>query len=162
MAYESGPDGIDIRYIPVEECESEHSLEIQLGFLYKLYKEANREDDLKIVPLYVGDIDEDKYHDYAKVLLPLFDDERTIFIISSDFCHWGEQYNFTPVNIDKKKQKPWFIYRSVKALDYLAFGLIQGHMFEEFTRYLNVTKTSICGKSAIQLFLAIIESKENN
>lgn len=36
----------------------------------------------------VGEIDglEDYY---GKILAKYFDDENSIFIISSDFCHWG-------------------------------------------------------------------------
>lgn len=31
---------------------------------------------------------------YGRILAQEFDQENTIFIISSDFCHWGSRFNF--------------------------------------------------------------------
>lgn len=42
----------------------------------------------------VGQIPSDKFSDYAKALLPLFLDDRTLFVVSSDFCHWGERFDY--------------------------------------------------------------------
>ena len=69
--------------------ENEHSLEMHLPFIKKAFLDSQRAESLKLVPLMVGEIPEQKYKDYAQLLLPLFMDERTVFIVSSDFCHWG-------------------------------------------------------------------------
>ena len=61
-------------------------------YIQKVFKDAGRADALKIVPLMVGLIPDDKKDDYAKLLLPYFLDERTVFVLSSDFCHWGEMF----------------------------------------------------------------------
>jgi predicted class III extradiol MEMO1 family dioxygenase len=29
---------------------------------------------------------------YGKLLAKYFDDENTIFCVSSDFCHWGQRF----------------------------------------------------------------------
>ena len=70
--------------------ENEHSLEMHCPYIRKIFKGK----DIKMVPLMVGDIPKDKWSGYAKVLLPLFMDERTLFIVSTDFCHWGERFEF--------------------------------------------------------------------
>ena len=42
----------------------------------------------------VGSLDASTQDYYAKILVKYFDDPNTIFIISSDFCHWGKRSKF--------------------------------------------------------------------
>ena len=95
---------VNITHFKKENDESEYSLEMQLPFIMKVFKDAGRLDHLKIVPLMIGDLPKPKYKLYADVLLPLFMQERTIFIVSSDFCHWGWRFQFTP-NKDRDAPK---------------------------------------------------------
>jgi predicted class III extradiol MEMO1 family dioxygenase len=32
---------------------------------------------------------------YGKLLAPFLDQQENLFVISSDFCHWGSRFNFT-------------------------------------------------------------------
>ena len=32
---------------------------------------------------------------FGALLAPLLDDPFTLFIVSSDFCHWGQRFSFT-------------------------------------------------------------------
>jgi hypothetical protein len=48
-----------------------------------------RRDDLRLVPILVGQASEETGAKLAKVLEPYFKDPETYFIISSDFCHWS-------------------------------------------------------------------------
>ena len=73
--------------------ENEHSLEMHLPFIKKIFADEGKP-DVKLIPLMVGEIPKAKYKLYAKALLPLFMDERTVFIISSDFCHWGQNFDY--------------------------------------------------------------------
>lgn len=100
----------------------------------------------------VGNIPEDKFAAYAELLLPLFLDERTVFIVSSDFCHWGFEYDYS----FKFEDEP-LIYKSVERLDKLGMDHIESHDFNAFTQYLNDFGNSICGRHSIQLLLALIE-----
>jgi AmmeMemoRadiSam system protein B len=50
--------------------------------------------EVKIVPIMVGPIDEQQTDKYAKIFTPYFDDNSTVFIISTDFCHWGPQFKY--------------------------------------------------------------------
>jgi AmmeMemoRadiSam system protein B len=68
--------------------ENEHSLEMHLPYIRKVFGDKN----ITLVPLMVGQVPSNKLSDYAKALLPYFKDERTLFIVSSDFCHWGDRF----------------------------------------------------------------------
>lgn len=103
--------------------ENEHSLELHLPYIQKCFKDAGK-NDVKLVPLMVGKIPENKYHDYAKLLLPLFKDEKTVFVISSDFCHWGSRFDFTHQFSDEPA-----IYKSIEKLDRMGMTLIEQQDF---------------------------------
>ena len=45
---------------------------MHLPFIYKVFKDAGRENALKLVPIMVGNLPEAHKDDYAKLLLPLF------------------------------------------------------------------------------------------
>ena len=49
---------------------------------------------IKLVPIMVGSTNAEKEAYYGKLLGKYLDDENTIFIISSDFCHWGKRWIF--------------------------------------------------------------------
>ena len=44
--------------------------------------------DIKIVPILVGAIDYDQEVSFGRLLAPYLARDDTIFVVSSDFCHW--------------------------------------------------------------------------
>lgn len=44
--------------------------------------------DIQIVPIIVGAISTAKEAKMGQILAPYLADESTLFVISSDFCHW--------------------------------------------------------------------------
>ena len=88
-------------------------------YIYKVFKDAGRADDLKLVPLMVGLLPEDKKDDYAKLLLPYFLDERTVFVLSSDFCHWGDYFKYMRLFEDEPVP-----YKSIERLDRMGMDAI--------------------------------------
>ena len=88
------------------------------------------QDDVKLVPLMVGQIPNDKFEKYAELLMPYFLDEKTLFIVSSDFCHWGKRFQFTLRYKDDKKTQP--IYKTIETLDHEGMNLIEKHDFNGF------------------------------
>ena len=70
----------------------------------------------------IGEIPKNDYQLYAQKLLPHFQDERTLFIVSSDFCHWGEDfdYQFMYPNFTEGE-----IYKSIEKLDRAGMDLIE-------------------------------------
>ena len=65
-------------------------MEMHLPYIKQIFGEK----DFSLLPLMVGQVPMEKLSAYARELLPLFKDERTLFIVSSDFCHWGERFDF--------------------------------------------------------------------
>ena len=51
---------------------------------------------VKVVPIVVGEMKGEVLDKLGAVLAPYFDDENTVFIISSDFCHWGAHFDYQP------------------------------------------------------------------
>lgn len=47
-------------------------------------------------------------------------DPKTVFVISSDFCHWGPNFEYTPY--DKSKGEIW---QSIEAMDRRGAELIE-------------------------------------
>lgn len=63
---------------------------MHLPYIKKIFAEK----DFKLVPLMVGQVPIEKQQAYAQALLPLFKDDRTLFVVSSDFCHWGANFDY--------------------------------------------------------------------
>lgn len=53
-------------------------------------------DNLKIVPIIVGEVSPAKAEELGGKLSKYFDDKDTVFVISSDFCHWGDNFDYQP------------------------------------------------------------------
>ena len=75
----------------IETDEKEHSLEMQLPFLYQVFKANPR---IKIVPIMVGALSQYQHEYYARKLESFIKDPETLIIVSSDFCHWGQDFNY--------------------------------------------------------------------
>lgn len=88
-----------------KDDEEEHSLEMHAPFIKKVFGDH----EFKLVPIVVGSINHSKEEHYGRLLAPYFQDEKTLFIISSDFCHWGQSFDYCPVSEDKKEDVSDFI-----------------------------------------------------
>ncbi len=71
-------------------------------------------------------------------------------MVSSDFCHWGEHFDYQP----HSKQAPIFEY--INALDSKGMALIEKHDLKGFTAYLDETKNTMCGRNPIKVLLSTI------
>ena len=89
-----------------------------------------------------------------------FVNERNLFVISSDFCHWGQRFGFTHKYEEFKEAE---IHKSIEKLDKVGMGHIESQDLPAFQNYLDQTQNSICGQNPIQLLLSIINeaAKEN-
>lgn len=106
---------------------------------------------VKIVPIMVGPVNEEMANNYGKIFAPYFDDPSTLFVFSTDFCHWGEKHNFTYHNESHGQ-----IWQSIEKLDGEGMNLIQAHDFLGFEKYINSSKNTICGRHPLFIFLKII------
>lgn len=138
--------GFQILNVDIDEAE--HSLEMQFPYLRLLFNDK----DFKLLPIMVGQTNLDLDKQFAKILLDYYLDKETLFVISSDFCHWGSRFRFT--YHDKKYTYP---HESIEFLDKLGMEKIESQNAENFANYLAEYKNTICGRRPISIFLAIIE-----
>lgn len=121
--------------------QGEHSLETQLPFLQISLK------TFTLVPIMVGLLLDDDFDRIAHAIRPLLDD-KTLLVVSSDFTHYGEAYNYVPFRKD--------IEKNIKALDYGAFEKICTKDFEGLKTYKKETGINACGIMPIELLIKLL------
>lgn len=127
----------------------EHSLEVQLPFLQ--FALGNRAEKIKILPLLVSDdLDIDRAAKDLKETISKLK-RKTVFIVSSDFTHYGPSYGYTPFSDDIKEQ--------LSNLDRAAIDLIIKGDAKGFEDYIHKTGASVCGYLPIILLLKAINFK---
>lgn len=122
--------------------EYEHALEVQLPFLQKL------QPDLSIVPLICGQLD-DKTAKLASEALLQYWDSETLWVISSDFTHYGNSFSYVPFQNN--------IPDNLRKLDLGAVDKITDLDYQGFSEYVDETEATICGRNPIKLLLKTIE-----
>ena len=90
--------------------EAEHSIEMHLPYIAKVMAEFK--DYFTIVPILVGSTNAKEEALYGSILAPYLADPQNLFIVSSDFCHWGQRFRYTFYD------KSWGeIHQSIQTLD---------------------------------------------
>ncbi|KAJ3111328.1 Protein O-mannosyltransferase 2 [Phlyctochytrium bullatum] len=103
---------------------------------------------VRLVPILVGSIGPEKERLYGSILRPYLTQPENFFVISSDFCHWGKRFNYTPQPDDGKG-----ISTHIKALDHEAMDIIEKLDPVKFRDYLKRTRNTVCGRHPIGVFL---------
>lgn len=120
----------------------EHSLEVELPFLQILQPE------LPILPIVCGHIDLEIAEKISEVMYPFMNNE-SLWVISSDFTHFGRQFGYRPFAED--------IPEKLRELDMGAVEKIISLDCEGFSRYVEETGATICGANPIKVLLKTIE-----
>jgi len=84
--------------------------------LYELVSKVK----IKLIPIMVGSTSSKTEELYGKLFAKYFDRDDTVFIISSDFCHWGRNFDYYPY--DKSKGE---VFQSIEAMDKEGIQLIE-------------------------------------
>lgn len=134
-------------YMSQEVDEKEHSLEMQ----YPLIKYVFQDRDIRIVPFLVGSLNEVREASIAEILRPLLLAERTLFILSSDFTHWGEIFHYFKF-ISKNKD----LSKQTEIHDEKALNIITAFNYEHFRLHIEETHGSICGSYSICLIMHVL------
>jgi AmmeMemoRadiSam system protein B len=127
-----------------DEEEKEHSLEMHLP----LIKSVFGDNPFTLVPIMVGGIDVTLEDYFGKIFSEYFKDEKTLFIVSSDFCHWGRSFDYEPYNNSEGE-----IWQYIEKLDKSGINLIEDQNVEKFNEYLELTENTICGRHPIGVYL---------
>ncbi len=117
----------------------EHSLEVQLPFLQTRLPES------LLLPIVCGQLDRESMARAAAVLVDQLWQPETLWVISSDFTHYGAQFGYLPFNRD--------IPRNLEALDMQAVERIAGLDAEGFLDFRERTGATICGSVPIAILL---------
>ena len=70
--------------------------------------------------------------------LSYFEDEKNLFVLSSDFCHWGKRFRYTNLYKDATDGKASNIYKGIEAMDRHGMKLIEDLNSKEFLSYREV------------------------
>lgn len=68
--------------------EDEHSIEMHLPYTAKAME--SHKDEFTIIPVLVGALSESKEQEFGKLFSKYLADPSNLFVVSSDFCHWGK------------------------------------------------------------------------
>ncbi len=79
-------------------------------------------------------------------------DDANVFIVSSDFCHWGANFDYY------HHEKPLEIWQSVEKLDRQGMQLIECHDHAGYHKYLDQTENTICGRHPIGVFMNALKA----
>lgn len=122
---------------------SEHAIEIQLPFLQKTIQ------NFSITPLIIGNLSSTAMiNDIAESLKKIIDN-KTLVIVSTDFMHYGNSYNYTPFSNN--------ICDQMRQIDSQAVQAIINKSQSSFEKVLTATQTNICGQNPLRIFLNLVE-----
>jgi AmmeMemoRadiSam system protein B len=122
----------------------EHALEIELPFLQVV------DPALSVVPVLVGS------HDVVDELAILgrglagLDDDETLYVISSDFTHYGKSFGYVPF----PPRDAETVAAELRRLDFGAIDAIGRGDAVGFADYVRSTGITVCGRGPIQAFLS--------
>ena len=106
----------------------------------------------KIVFIIAGQCSMDTVKEAGKILQDLMDDE-TLLLISSDFTHFGDNYDYFPFKDD--------VPAKLKELDFGAYGWIRKKDADGFGKYIERTGDTICGYVPIETLLSMLPENAN-
>lgn len=125
-----------------EAHNGEHAVEVQLPLLqYFLNK-------FTLIPLVIGQNNLEQARRLAAVLEQFWEPE-TLWVISSDFTHFGRSFNYLPFSTD--------IRARLRKLDLDAIDKILAFDTQGFYDYIRATGATICGHAPIEILLALLD-----
>nr|HPN85263.1 AmmeMemoRadiSam system protein B [Victivallales bacterium] len=127
---------------------NEHSLEVQIPFLQIV------QPDIPIVPLICGFVEGDIAERISDALLDFFGGEN-IWIISSDFTHYGRSFGYVPFSGTDVPEK-------IRKLDKGAIKKILEIDYNGFCEYMESTGATICGENPIRVLLRTTQKAMKN
>eukprot|EP00798_Chlamydomonas_sp_ICE-L_P012757 gene12757-16008_t len=140
--------GLGVSLVPVFlRRPEEHSLELHTPFIARCLGTKN----VTLVPIMVGSISSASEKKYADLLAPYMEDPANLFIISSDFCHWGSRFNYT--YYDPAHGSIW---ESIQWLDQEGIKAIESGDPATYAAYQSKYENTICGRHPIGILLHLI------
>lgn len=146
-------------------------------YIYKMLSRSFESEDEfpPLIPILVGNTSAKVEKEYGKILAPYLADPTSIFVISSDFCHWGQRFSYTyyipespsaegsakasGYSLGRRDKRPTSppIHESIAKLDKLSMDAIEGGKHDDFLNNLAETGNTVCGRHPIGVTMAAIE-----
>lgn len=122
-----------------------------------------------LIPILIGNTTPTLEQEYGRLLAPHLADPTSIFIISSDFAHWGTRFRYTyyrplsgpAVNL-RAADNPSSpqIHESIAAVDMECVACVESGSHEAFLEVLGRTGNTVCGRHPIGVAMAAVECLE--
>lgn len=149
--------------------ENEHSGEMQYPFIAKIIKDLEEQNmsehdnlEIKVLPIMVGSIKRRSEEDFGKLLAAFLSNEHIFTVISSDFCHWGDRFSYTPQPTRGANDAINEVYEYIEHLDRKGMDLITLQRPGAFADYLREYSNTICGRHPIAVWLnSVVTNKES-
>ncbi|NLG34307.1 MAG: AmmeMemoRadiSam system protein B [Lentisphaerae bacterium] len=126
-----------------ETRRSENSVEMQIPLLQAALEGI----EWSLVPVTLGQLDPDARSEAARALSSLMDDD-TVWVVSSDFTHYGPDFGYVPFTDS--------IEENLRRLDGGAIDRILAGDAGGFEAYCRETGATICGRDSIGVFLNLL------
>jgi MEMO1 family protein len=131
-----------------EAFEREHSIEIQLPFLQRIYGDKLN-GDIQVLPILVGDLSDADASQAADKIAAAVAGRAPVFIVSSDLTHYGPNFGYAPFPGSGDTAA------SLARLDSGAIDFILNRDLHGFSGYVEKTGITICGRNPIRIALAL-------
>jgi len=130
----------DLFNTDVNAHAAEHALEVQVPFVQTILPQA------QLIPLVCGQLNRGQINAVAEILVQQFWDRRTLWIVSSDFTHYGHAFGYVPFQTN--------VRRRLHELDRGAIAYIEQLDSAGFLDYVERTEATICGSVPIAILLS--------
>ncbi|XP_075811654.1 protein MEMO1 isoform X2 [Microtus pennsylvanicus] len=122
-----------------------------------LQRDWSHKDEFTIIPVLVGALSESKEQEFGKLFSKYLADPSNLFVVSSDFCHWGQRFRYSYYDESQGE-----IYRSIEHLDKMGMSIIEQLDPVSFSNYLKKYHNTICGRHPIGVLLNAITELQKN
>lgn len=135
--------------------EDEHSIEMHLPYLRQVFgSDAEPGGRVTFLPVMVGSLNERTERAMGTVFSRWLGDGKTLFVVSTDFCHWGLRFGYSPVD-----REGGDIWESIERLDRRGMEAIEKCCRRPFASYIAETQNTVCGRFPIGVLLSAVEAK---
>jgi predicted class III extradiol MEMO1 family dioxygenase len=148
--------------------EHEHSGEMQYPFLAKAMASASTDNDDSnsiglnsytpptVLPVMCGSLSTQQEQEYGRWLAEIIHRPSVLTVVSTDFCHWGARFRFTPTADAGKNNSSVPIHSFIEQMDRRGMTLIEMQQPGGFAKYLKETRNTICGRHAVAVWMQAV------
>lgn len=121
-----------------------------------------------LVPILVGATNASTERELGSKLAPYLADPANLFVISSDFCHWGSRFRYTYYQLpdgnakelrsSSEVKQDYPIHESIKAVDFESMDAVESGEHSKFVEQLYETGNTVCGRHPIGVFMAAVQN----